>query len=67
MNNLLILEYMHEQGVLFTLGDDAHGPEDVGMHYDKLLSYIDSIGIKIVYALDHSTKRRAISVSTMHK
>jgi len=46
---------MHEQGVLFTLGDDSHGPNDVGMHYDKLISYIDSIGIQTVYSLQRSS------------
>lgn len=40
---------MVSQGCKFTLSDDAHGPNDVGMHYEKLLEYVKSCGIHEVY------------------
>ena len=36
-------------GVKFTISDDSHGPDDVGMHYDKLYQYLVEMGIDNVY------------------
>ncbi|KAJ3156765.1 histidinolphosphatase [Geranomyces michiganensis] len=44
-----ILQYMMTKGMKFTLSDDSHGPQDVGMHYDKLHSYLVEMGISTVY------------------
>ncbi|KAJ3165118.1 histidinolphosphatase [Geranomyces variabilis] len=44
-----ILQYMMTRGVKFTLSDDSHGPADVGMHYDKLHSYLVEMDIMTVY------------------
>ncbi|KAI9209898.1 Polymerase/histidinol phosphatase-like protein [Polychytrium aggregatum] len=40
-----IIEYMKTQDVKFTLSDDSHGPNDVGMHYDKLMAYVHEMGL----------------------
>jgi histidinol-phosphatase (PHP family) len=42
---------MMSQGVRFTLSDDSHGPSDVGMHYDKLVVYVQEMGITDVFYL----------------
>ncbi|KAI8899266.1 histidinol phosphate phosphatase H [Globomyces pollinis-pini] len=44
-----ILEIMIRKGVNFTLSDDAHGPNDVGMHYDKLYKYLSDHRITTVF------------------
>ena len=43
------MEVMVRKGVKFTLSDDSHGPNDVGMHYDKLHAYAKENGIRTVY------------------
>lgn len=40
-----------EKGGKLTLSDDCHGPNDVGMFYDKLHQYLLDMGIKSVYYL----------------
>jgi histidinol-phosphatase (PHP family) len=45
-----ILQVMIERNVRFTLSDDSHGPRDVAMHYDRLLEYCKSNGIRSVFA-----------------
>ncbi len=40
-----ILDYMVFKNALFTLSDDAHGPNDVGMHYEKTIEYLERNGI----------------------
>ncbi|KAI9347211.1 Polymerase/histidinol phosphatase-like protein [Obelidium mucronatum] len=44
-----IMEYMISQGVKFCLSDDSHGPNDVGMHYSRLLEYIKEVGVNTIY------------------
>ncbi|KAJ3281721.1 histidinolphosphatase [Rhizoclosmatium sp. JEL0117] len=44
-----IVEYMKARGVKFCLSDDSHGPNDVGMHYSRLLKYLGEVGITEVY------------------
>jgi len=52
---------MIDAGVRFTLSDDSHGPDDVGMHYAKLRAFLTTVGIADVYcvrpayALGHHT------------
>ncbi|KAI8852692.1 Polymerase/histidinol phosphatase-like protein, partial [Chytridium lagenaria] len=40
-----IMEVMINKGVRFTLSDDSHGPDDVGMHYKKLREYLVDMGV----------------------
>lgn len=51
---ILWLQYMISQNIKFTLSDDSHGPDDVGMYYDKLHAYLEEFAIDTVYypALD---------------
>ncbi|KAJ3223901.1 histidinolphosphatase [Clydaea vesicula] len=47
-----ILRLMIEKDIKFTLSDDAHGPDDVGMHYDKLYQYLNLMNINRVYSIE---------------
>jgi len=54
----------------FALSDDSHGVDQVGTSYDRLLRFVEEIGIKeIVYLEKGSTTRDArfpnISMSTI--
>jgi len=54
----------------FALSDDSHGVDQVGTSYDRLLRFVEEMGIKeIVYLEKGSTARDArfpnISMSTM--
>jgi len=42
---------MIDAGVRFTLSDDSHGPDDVGMHYAKLHAFVKIVGIADVYCV----------------
>lgn len=44
-----ILELMKQMEVKFTLSDDCHGPNDVGMHYGLLFKYLREMGIERVF------------------
>ena len=35
----------------FTLSDDSHGPQAVGLNYDKLFQYIEEVGISDLWYL----------------
>ncbi|KAJ3019248.1 histidinolphosphatase [Thoreauomyces humboldtii] len=44
-----VLTYMIGRGVRFTLSDDSHGPDDVGMHYGRLRAYLEEMGVDAVW------------------
>lgn len=44
-----ILSEMIKIGTKFTLSDDSHGPDDVGLHYKSLQSYLIENKIQTVY------------------
>ncbi|KAI9489809.1 Polymerase/histidinol phosphatase-like protein [Zychaea mexicana] len=46
-----VIKYIQEKGGHFTLSDDCHGPQDVGMHYDKLKSYLKETDIEVIHYL----------------
>ncbi|KAJ3106136.1 hypothetical protein HDU97_006953 [Phlyctochytrium planicorne] len=60
-----VLEIMLRKGVKFTLSDDSHGPEDVGMYYKGLLGYLNEMGISSVYRLGHDLGSGRIVVVEM--
>jgi len=43
-----IIKKCHTLGISITLGSDAHTPEDVGRHYDKVIPVLLSIGYRKV-------------------
>jgi histidinol-phosphatase (PHP family) len=45
-----VLKVMIEMDIKFTLSDDSHGPDDVGMHYALLFRYMKEHGIHTVYS-----------------
>lgn len=45
-----ILTLMIQSGIKFTISDDSHGPNDIGMHYDKLKLYLETNGITTIYS-----------------
>ncbi|KAI9010465.1 Polymerase/histidinol phosphatase-like protein [Phycomyces nitens] len=49
-----IIKLIQSKGGKFTLSDDCHGPNDVGMFYDKLHQYLQDTGIETIHYL---TKR----------
>ncbi|KAJ3276527.1 histidinolphosphatase [Terramyces sp. JEL0728] len=44
-----ILQVMISKGISFTLSDDSHGPDDVGLYYDLLFDHIQEYGIEKIY------------------
>lgn len=45
------LQLIQEKGGRFTLSDDCHGPNDVGMHYDKLGAYLKEVNVDTIHYL----------------
>ncbi|KAJ3211324.1 histidinolphosphatase [Dinochytrium kinnereticum] len=56
-----IMEMMINKGVKFTLSDDSHGPDDVGMHYIKLRDYLKNLGVETVYHLEVDAVGRTVN------
>ncbi|KAJ3278162.1 histidinolphosphatase [Borealophlyctis nickersoniae] len=50
-----ILKRMIAKGIRFTLSDDSHGPDDVGMHYNKLYAYLREMDINTLHAVGHDS------------
>lgn len=48
-----IIQVIQEKGGKFTLSDDCHGPNDVGLFYEKLPAYLSETGINTLYYLAH--------------
>ncbi|CAO3687514.1 unnamed protein product [Rhizopus stolonifer] len=46
-----IIEIIKDKGGRFTLSDDCHGPQDVGIFYEKLPAYLSETGINTIYYL----------------
>jgi histidinol-phosphatase (PHP family) len=44
-------EYLKLGGKL-TLSDDSHGVKQVGTNYMKVMEYLDSLGVEVLYTLD---------------
>ncbi|OZJ06765.1 hypothetical protein BZG36_00410 [Bifiguratus adelaidae] len=49
-----ILQYIQQRNGRFTLSDDSHGPNDVGLYYRNLRDYIQEMHIREIYALELS-------------
>ncbi|KDQ28021.1 hypothetical protein PLEOSDRAFT_1065338 [Pleurotus ostreatus PC15] len=45
---------IQEHGGKFTLSDDSHGPQGVGLNYDKLEKYVQDVGISDIFYLCQS-------------
>ncbi|KAF9393226.1 histidinolphosphatase [Podila verticillata] len=64
-----IIAAIKAAGGRFTLSDDSHGPDDIGMFYDpKLKDYLERMGINEVFYLvaTHSTPQPSGSESFRH-
>jgi histidinol-phosphatase (PHP family) len=48
------LRVILELGGRVTLSDDAHGPNDVAMHYDKVRAYLINAGVQPLHVLDRA-------------
>ncbi|KAI8343869.1 Polymerase/histidinol phosphatase-like protein [Chlamydoabsidia padenii] len=46
-----IIQMIQAKGGKLTLSDDCHGPQDVGMHYDKLHKYLKELNINTIHFL----------------
>ncbi|KAI9229123.1 MAG: Polymerase/histidinol phosphatase-like protein [Piptocephalis tieghemiana] len=44
-----VISRIQELGGKFTLGDDSHGPQDVGLYYDRLAPFLNEVGISHIY------------------
>ncbi|KAI9317200.1 Polymerase/histidinol phosphatase-like protein [Dichotomocladium elegans] len=49
--NRAIIKLIQEKGGRFTLSDDCHGPDDVGMYYSKLVDYLRERDIHTIHYL----------------
>ncbi|ORX59820.1 histidinol phosphate phosphatase H [Hesseltinella vesiculosa] len=46
--NQAIVQLIQQKHGRLTLSDDCHGPQDVGMFYDKLLTYLQTTGVDTI-------------------
>ncbi|KAG5460782.1 MAG: polymerase/histidinol phosphatase-like protein [Olpidium bornovanus] len=46
-----ILQYIKSMGGLFTLSDDSHGPDEVGLNYARMFVYLRNAGVQYVHSL----------------
>ncbi len=51
------LEMCLEAGAPIALSSDAHGPEDVGVDYDRALELLDSLGVGELSVFEHRERR----------
>lgn len=57
-DNLIYNQVFLEKGGRFTLSDDSHGVDQVATDYNRLLRFVEKVGIKeIVYFQKGSTTR----------
>ncbi|KAI8096226.1 polymerase/histidinol phosphatase-like protein [Halteromyces radiatus] len=56
-----IIKMIQSKGGKFTLSDDCHGPNDVGMYYDKLYDYLTQLDIKTIHYLSLDDNRQLIT------
>jgi histidinol-phosphatase (PHP family) len=47
-----VCEEFLEMGGLLTLSDDSHGIAQVGTNYERAIGYLESLGVKELYALN---------------
>ncbi|KAJ9052809.1 hypothetical protein DSO57_1030464 [Entomophthora muscae] len=57
-----ISEYIARSGGRFTLGDDAHAPEEVALNYSRIPAYLESLGIAELWYVKSDTS----NVPTAH-
>ena len=53
-----IIKKCIEADIMLTLGSDAHSPEDVGRHFDKVLDLLRSAGCSYLTAFDRRSRRK---------
>ena len=53
-----------QQGISVTIGSDAHRPDDVGQHYDKVLPLLHSVGYRHL-AVFTKRQRRLVAINAM--
>ncbi|KAL1922309.1 uncharacterized protein VTP21DRAFT_9848 [Calcarisporiella thermophila] len=55
-----VLKCILEKGGRITISDDSHGPGDVGMHYDKLFTYLKEMGINSIHYLNLNKEGKTV-------
>lgn len=55
-----IIQIIKEKGGKFTLSDDCHGPNDVGLFYEKLPAYLSETGIDTIHYLAYEDNKMII-------
>ncbi|KAF8878804.1 Polymerase/histidinol phosphatase-like protein [Gymnopilus junonius] len=54
-----VVEVINSLGGRFALSDDSHGPNAVGLNYDRLPGYLQSVGVTQLWYLQQSTTPNA--------
>ncbi|KAG9125382.1 histidinolphosphatase [Ceratobasidium sp. 392] len=52
-----IVQLIKSLGGTFVLSDDSHGPAAVGLNYDRLLAYVEEMGIEQVAYLERTEQK----------
>ena len=47
-----------DRGGRFALSDDSHGPQGVGLNYDKMYNYFKEVGIKDIWYLENGDRMK---------
>ncbi|KAJ1678976.1 hypothetical protein EV182_002978 [Spiromyces aspiralis] len=55
-----VIEELKRQGAKFTISDDSHSPDQVGLHYVELYSYLKELGITELYYLARDDSRGVV-------
>ncbi|KAL7751999.1 hypothetical protein RI367_002527 [Sorochytrium milnesiophthora] len=58
-----IVRLIQRLGGRFTLSDDSHGPDDLGMHYERLQQYVRELGIDQVYCYEYQGDLESFDVA----
>ncbi|MGK5092941.1 histidinol-phosphatase [Deltaproteobacteria bacterium TL4] len=59
----LILKQILEKGGKLTLGDDSHGPDQVGMNFDRVLRFLQEHGVDTLHGLQLNAQNKVDSYS----
>lgn len=52
----VILSWALELGIPFTIGSDAHAPEQLGQHFDEIVPWLKSLGLHALHYFEHGQR-----------
>ncbi|KAI8067862.1 polymerase/histidinol phosphatase-like protein [Gongronella butleri] len=53
-------DIIHQKGGRLTLSDDCHGPQDVGLYYNKLHDYLQAVDLSSIWYISHDSQGKPV-------